>query len=59
LKSGGNGRQRNLRKVNEEEKAFILNVIAPFQVAVSRPGGRSTLARNDLHRYGCGNVNFP
>jgi hypothetical protein len=48
----GNGRQRNLRRVNEAKKAFILNVIASFQVPVPRSGGRSTLDGNGLHRYG-------
>jgi hypothetical protein len=36
----GNGRHRNLGMVYEEKNAFILNVIASFQVtvpALSRP----------------------
>jgi hypothetical protein len=43
---------RNFRKVNEEKKAFTLNVIASFQVPIPGARGRSTLARNDPHRYG-------
>jgi hypothetical protein len=48
----GSGRHRNLRRVNEEKKAFILNVIAAFQVQLPRWRGRSTLDGNGLHRYG-------
>jgi hypothetical protein len=55
----GNARQRNLRKVNEKKKAFNLKVIAFFQAAIPRSGGRSTLARNGLRRYGLDRVNFP